>query len=207
MSLEKDSTRNIESEISTALKRLNEIQSPTAMATRIHRRLETSIAISQPERQGWFLGSATCAAIAAILLVVIFLVHSTRRNQLSTIQTPKLGVLERESSGPVTAQPMLVPAKDSIERKVPVHTTRDIHYTRERDGYRHAANLADYPLTHQEKLLMGFVQTAKPADLQTLDPEYQADIEHQQDAEFAAYLKSGHSFNTQETTENHSTQE
>ena len=56
-----------------------------------------------------------------------------------------------------------------------------------------------YPLTRQEKLLVRFVQTAKPEDLQALNPEYQAKVEAEQEAEFAAYLKSGSSSNTKET--------
>jgi hypothetical protein len=64
--------------------------------------------------------------------------------------------------------------------------------------YRHAANLLSYPLTRQEKLLLQFARNAKPADLQAPNPEYQAKVEAQQEAEFAAYLKSTDSSGTQE---------
>jgi len=73
---------------------------------------------------------------------------------------------------------------------------------------QHATNLLSYPLTRQEKLLLQFAHHAKPADLQALNPEYQAKVEAQQDAEFAAYLKSGSSFDTESATQsNDSTQE
>jgi hypothetical protein len=72
---------------------------------------------------------------------------------------------------------------------------------REHPQYRHVANLLSYPLTRQEKLLVRFVQTAKPEDLQALNPEYQAKVEAQQEAEFAAYLKSGSSSDTPATEE------
>ncbi len=53
---------------------------------------------------------------------------------------------------------------------------------------RDAANLFDYPLTHQEKLLVEFARTATPDELKELNPEYQAKVEAKQEAEFAAYL-------------------
>jgi hypothetical protein len=57
-----------------------------------------------------------------------------------------------------------------------------------------------YPLTRQEKLLVQFVRNAKPADLRALNPEYQAKVEAQQDAEFAAYLKSGRNSDAESAT-------
>ena len=59
-----------------------------------------------------------------------------------------------------------------------------------------------YPLTRQEKLLVQFAQHAKPEDLRDLNPEYQAKVEAQQEAEFAAYLKSGSSSGNNGTTQN-----
>lgn len=64
----------------------------------------------------------------------------------------------------------------------------------------HATNLLSYPLTRQEKLLLQFARNAKPADLQALNPEHPAKLEAQQEAEFAAYIKSGSSSDTESAT-------
>jgi hypothetical protein len=53
-----------------------------------------------------------------------------------------------------------------------------------------------------------FVHHARAADLQALNPEYQAKVEAQQDAEFAAYIKSGGNSDTEGATQTtESTQE
>lgn len=67
--------------------------------------------------------------------------------------------------------------------------------------HRHAINPLSYPLTRQEELLLQFARNARPADLQALNPEDQAKVEAQQEAEFAAYLKSGSSSDTESATQ------
>ncbi len=97
-------------------------------------------------------------------------------------------------------------AKLRIYRRLRVHTSQPSrtkahaltvsrprlrHQKARRVTTRDAANLFNYPLTHQEKLLVEFARTATPDELKELNPEYQAKMEAKQEAEFAAYLKSG----------------
>lgn len=200
MRLENDSTTKIERDIDAALKMLNEVQSPAAMTSRIHQRLDSSAVTFQQARSGrMFWIPATCTAMAAVLLVVFFHVHSMRRKQTSTIQTAKMVVAP--AAVPEVAMPprALVSSENFSEQKL--STVHSISH-RKRGEHPPAANLLSYPLTRQEKLLIRFVQTASPADLQALNPEYQAKVEARQDAEFAAYLKAGSSSSYNESTEN-----
>ena len=192
MSLENDSLTKIEREIDAALKRLSEAQPPAAMTSRIQRSLETAAAKSQQTRSGrLFWVPATCAAMAVVLLVVLLHPDLTRRNHASTVETAKM--VTADSAPPKLAKslPTLVSAEDPRERKLPTTYVHPRSHRQRRGEYRHAVNLFNYPLTRQEKLLLQFAQNAKPEDLQALNPEYQAKVEAQQDAEFAAYLKSG----------------
>ena len=101
-----------------------------------------------------------------------------------------------------------VPSKAFKEGKRSMQPPGVRRVRREPREYRHAANLLSYPLTGQEKLLLQFARNAKPADLQALNPEYQAKVEAQQEAEFAAYLKSGSISDTDSATQvTESTQE
>ena len=194
-----------EQEIDAALKLLNETQPPAAMTSRIHRDLEAAVTaaeLARPGRSfpGWSLWiPTTVVAIAAILLVVYSQAHWMQQKQVPAVQTATMAATDSVLPDHTILQPAPASAA-SLERKELVSAHRDRH-RRNHTQYRHVANLLDYPLTEQEKLLVRFAQTASPADLQTLNPEYQAKIEAQQDAEFAVYLKSGDSSNTLERAE------
>jgi hypothetical protein len=108
----------------------------------------------------------------------------------------------------------MMPPSATVETERSVEGKRLVQYSTKRGGRqnrevaRHVTNLLSYPLTRQEKLLLQFARNAKPVDLQALNPEYQAKVEAQQDAEFAAYLKSGGSSDTEGATQTQqSTQE
>lgn len=206
MNLECDAPM-IEKEIDAALKMLSDAQPPAAMASRIHLSLETTIAARGQARRGWlFWVPATCAAVAAVLLAVFFQTHWTRGKQLPAVETAKI-VEDSVSQKFASSQPESAP-EHSHERDASITNVHQNLHRRTHAQYRHAANLFSYPLTRQERLLVEFAQNAKPEDLRDLNPEYQAKVEAQQEAEFAAYLKSGSSSNKQRAADtNQSIQE
>ena len=134
---------------------------------------------------------------AAVLFVVFS--RGTWTRQTAPVETARAVTVNSASPRAGATQPALVSAgnyrmRERFSERADVRRSK-----REHPQYRHATNLLSYPLTRQEKLLVRFVQTAKPEDLRDLNPEYQAKVEAQQEAEFAAYLKSGSSSNTKET--------
>ena len=208
MTTEHNRPMRVEHEIDAALKMLGETQPPEAIVSRMHSCLETA-AMSQRARSGRvLLIPAAGIAMAALALVAIFTpTHRTQRHQTSAVQTARLVAATPLVQGTIMSPSATAATKGPQEgkRSVQLPVERRSHANRE---IRHATNLFSYPLTRQEKLLVRFVQTAKPADLQALNPEYQAKVEAQRDAEFAAYLKSGESSDAESATQsNQSTQE
>jgi hypothetical protein len=136
--------------------------------------------------------------VALAILAILTQVHRTQENQASAVQTAR--IVANTPLAQVTGMPPSATIEteraNEGKRLVQFHTKRRSRQKRE---HLRATNLLSYPLTRQEKLLVRFVQTAKPADLQALNPEYQAKVEAQQEAEFAAYLKSGSGSSTKET--------
>jgi hypothetical protein len=199
MKSNQDRPEKFDEEIDAALKMLSETAPPAAMLSRVHQSLETAATTSLQTRPGArFWIPATCAAMTAAVLFVVFSRGYWTR-QAAPVETVKAVTVNSASPRAGASQPALVSAgnyrmRERFSERADVRRSR-----REHPQYRHAVNLLSYPLTRQEKLLVRFVQTAKPADLQALNPEYQAKVEAQQEAEFAAYLKSGSSSNTKET--------
>lgn len=151
---------------------------------------------------------AAGVAMAALAGIAMFTqVHRARVNQAAAVETARLFATPPPAQLAIAPPSVSVAIKSSGEgkRSVQLSTVRRSRPNRE---HRHATNLLSYPLTRQEKLLLQFAHNAKPADLQALNPEYQAKVEAQQEAEFAAYLKSGSSFDTESATQTtESTQE
>ncbi|MHB1960162.1 MAG: hypothetical protein ACYCO5_14205 [Acidobacteriaceae bacterium] len=209
MKLNQDSSAKIDEEIDAALKLLSEVQPPAAMGSRVYRRLSIAAPASQRARSARvLLVPAAGIAMAALALVAIFTpMHRTQRDQPSEIETARL-----VAATPIAQATIMHPSATAEtkrlregKRSVQLSTERRSRQSREN---RHTANLLSYPLTRQEKLLLVFARTAKPEDLQALNPEYQAKVEAQQDAEFAAYVKSGESSDAESATQsNPSTQE
>ena len=201
MNVEHNGPMRVEDEIDAALKLLGKTQPPAAIVSRVHGRLETA-AMSQRVRSGRLLliPAAGVAMAALVILAILTQSHRTQRDQTSAIETGRL-----VAANPL-AQTAIVPPSATAatknpqvgKRSVQLPVERRIHLNREN---RHATNLFSYPLTRQEKLLVQFARTAKPADLQALNPEYQAKIKAQQEAEFAAYLKSASSSDTESATQ------
>jgi hypothetical protein len=179
---------------------LSKTEPPAAILSRVHQNLETAATTSLQTRPvGRFWIPATCVGLAAVLFVTLLQAHWTRQNRTSVTAPSTMAAVTPAPRA--AARPALVPAgnyrtRERFSQRADVRRSR-----RQHPQYRHAANLFSYPLTQQEKLLVRFVQTAKPEDLQALNPEYQAKVEAQQDAEFAAYLKSGSSSSDNGTTE------
>ena len=200
MTTEHNGPARIEDEIDAALKMLGETQPPVALVSRMHSCLETAT-MSQRARSGRVLliPAAGIAMAALVILAILTQSHRTRRDPTSAVESARL-----VAATPL-AQTAIVPPSATAATKSPQVGKRSMQLSAVRRSRpsrenRHATNLLSYPLTRQEKLLVRFVQTAKPADLQALSPEYQAKVEAQQDAEFAAYLKSGSSPDTEGAT-------
>ena len=199
MTTEHNGPMKVEDEIDAALKMLGETQPPAALVSRMHSCLETA-AMSQRARSGRvLLIPAAGVAIAALVLVALFSqMHRTQRHQTSAVETARL-----VAATPLVQATIMSPSATAAT-KSPQEGKRLVQHFAERRSRlnrenRRAANFLSYPLTRQEKLLVRFVQTAKPEDLRDLNPEYQAKVEARQDAEFAAYLKSGSDSSTKET--------
>jgi hypothetical protein len=199
MNIEYKGSMKIEDDIHAALTMLGETHPPEALVSRTRQRLEIAAMSQRARSSRRFLIPAAGVAMAAVALVAIFTqMHRTRENQGSAVQAARL-----VANTPLAQAAMMPPSataetERSAEGKRLVQHSTKRRSRRNRES-RHAINLLSYPLTRQEKLLLQFAHHAKPADLQVLNPEYQAKVEAQQDAEFAAYLKSMDSSGTQET--------
>lgn len=198
MTLIQDGPARIDREIDAALKLLSEAQAPAAMVSRIQQSLEAAAAKSPQARLGLLVWApAAGVAIAAILLLVFSQAHWASRKQKSLAETAKMTAPAPASEPAAAVQPLAAQAQTSQRKPVALAAVK--RRRRQHQRYRHVANLLSYPLTPQEDLLVRFAQTAKPADLQMLNPEYQARVEARQEAEFTAYLKSRGVPNTNET--------
>ena len=202
MKLHQDKPANIDEEIDAALQLLREVQPPAAMESRVHQSLEAAAAKPRRARSGGlFWIPVAGAAIMAVLLVAFLHGDWMTAKHSHAVETAKTttAVPARAEIAPVRTA--LVSTAAACKRKPAAQAVAVRRIRRKHPQYRHVANLLSYPLTRQEKLLVRFAQTASPADLQALNPEYQAKVEAQQDAEFAAYLKSGDDSRIRETSE------
>lgn len=187
-----------EREMDAALKMLGEVQAPAGLTAHVQRSLATAAAAGHT-RKNWRVWVPVGGAVmAAVLLTALFQIRSAPEKIAATAKRTTTDSALPEGA---ISQQSQIPPDTFRERKASLSVVRPSRHTARHAEYRHAANLFDYPLTRQEKLLVEFVQTAKPEDLQMLNPAYQAKLEAQQEAEFAAYLNSGNNSSTQATTE------
>jgi hypothetical protein len=201
MNTEHKGPMRVEDDIDSALKMMGETQPPAEIVSRVHRRIEAA-AVSQRERPGRrSLIPAAGVAIAAMVLLAIFIqVQRAQEDRTPGVETARLASTLQLPQVDVAAPSTAVETERAEEgkRSVQFYTKRRGRQNRE---VRHSANLLSYPLTQEEKLLLQFAHNAKPADLQALNPEYQAKVEAQQDAEFAAYFKLSSNWDADSTTE------
>jgi len=195
MNPEQKISANFEHEIDAALRMLSDVQPPAGLAPRIHRSLETAVSSQKDFRWSLWLPAAG-AVMAALLLAAFLQARSAQPRQTSAVRIAELPDMNS------VAAKIHLPAESVSKHNVAMLANRRHAVVRKRPVYRHAANLMSYPLTRQEKLLVQFALHARPEDLQDLNPEYQAKVEAQQKAEFAAYVKSGSSSGNSETTQN-----
>lgn len=208
MNAEHNGSLRVEAEIDAALKILNETQPPAQLVWRTHQRLDAAAVSNRVRSRQWFLIPAVGVVMATVAMVAFFMpMHRQSENQASAIETARM-VANTSLPHPTIVRPAAPAETDRRQegkRSVQFHTERRNRPNHER---RHATNLLSYPMTRQEKLLVRFVRNAKLADLQALNPEYQAKVEAQQEAEFAAYLKSGRNSDVESATQTtESTQE
>jgi hypothetical protein len=200
-------------EIDAALKLLAEVPVPAAMTSRIHRSLDEAAAADGPGRFRWPVWvPATCAAVGVILVAVILQSPVRRGMQRAAGETVRTTVADAAPGRLDVSHAAQHSAESSRKRGPATRMVPATVHARKFPRYQHAANLLDYPLTRQEKLLVQFARTATPAELQMLNPEYQAKIEAQQEAAFAAYVNSGSDSGTRQaetsaTTNSNTTQE
>ena len=200
MTGEQNVPMRVEDEIDAALKMLGETRPPAKIVSRVHHRLEAAI-ISQPAKPSRrFLIPAAGVAMAAVILAAIFIpMYRAQVNRASAIETARV-----VANTPLAQATMMPPSATTEAQRSQEGKRLVRYYTQPRSRHsretRHVNSLLSYPLTRQEKLLVQFARNAKPADLQALNPEYQAKVEAQQDAEFAAYLKSGRNSDAESAT-------
>lgn len=175
----------IDQEIDSALRMLSEAQAPQDLTARVHRSLRTAAA-DQHERKEFRLWVPITCAAAAILFAAMLPMYFTPGKRENIART-KTTTVDSAASKP--HPPARVLANSARAQSVSTAIAQRNSPTRKHALYRRAANLMSYPLTRQEKLLLQFVQHARPEDLQDLNPEYQAKVEARENAEFEAYLK------------------
>lgn len=190
MKLEQETRTKIDKEIDAALKVLSGAQPPAAMVSRIQQSLEAAAAGLQHAGSGrMFWIPAASMAIAALVSIGIFSQGRwAGRKQRPLGETAKMIVPAPASEPTAAAQPLVAQAQTSQRKPAALAAVQ--RRRREHPQDRHVANLMSYPLTREEKLLVRFAQTASPAELQMLNPDYQAKVEAQQEAEFEATMKS-----------------
>ena len=182
--------------IDEALRLATSGQPPAGYFERLQRRIEAAPETHRARGGLWLWVPAGCA-VAAIFFAVILpvLLHSSKPGTiaLAPVSHPAQGSKESSDGFPQRLKPHLVAALPGGLKPVPFKTGSKQHHAKRNKGAakRNAANLFDYPLTHQEKLLVEFARTATPDELKELNPGYQARMEAKQEAEFAAYLKLG----------------
>lgn len=199
MNAKHNGSMRIEEDINVALKMLGEAQPPDALVSRVHESLEAA-AVSRryrSSRRGLLIPVAGVAAATLVLVAIFIPMPRTQRYETSAAQTRRVVANTPQAQVPMASPSVTVEAERASEGKRLVQYYTQTQSRRGR-GTRRVNSLLSYPLTRQEKLLLQFVHNAKPADLQALNPEYQAKVEARQKAEFAAYLKSTDSPNSQE---------
>ncbi|MGC1781649.1 MAG: hypothetical protein WA708_03930 [Acidobacteriaceae bacterium] len=178
--------------IDAALRSLAEVPVPAAMTSRIHRSLEVAAAADGSGRFRWQVWApAACAAVGILLVAVVLQGHVRRGMQRPAGETVRIAAADGAPARLDVSHAAQLSAESSLKRGPAVRMVPATVHARKFPRYRHAENLLNYPLTRQEKLLVRFARTATPAELQMLNPEYQAKIEAQQEAAFAAYVNSG----------------
>ena len=192
----------VEDDIDAAMKMLGETQPPAAFVSRVHQRLEAAVISQRAGSSGLFWILVTGAVAAGVLFFAFShggWTTEKRSHAVETAETARMSTTTPRAGETAAVRPALVLAAASRKRNLAAQPAVVRRIRWEHPRYRHVANLLSYPLTRQEKLLVRFAETAKPADLQALNPEHQAKVEAQQEAEFAAYLKSGSGSSTKET--------
>lgn len=187
----------MEHRIDAALRAVGHATPSVGMAERITLRLQSAAVDRTASRFPWqrmLVPAFGCAAVA-VFIVLGLRIHVTQRiagsaalagnmqPALSTAVAPKESREVRRVEAGNPGKPLRV--------KMASHT-----------GHRARHVYPDnYPLTHQERLLVQLVRTVDPKDLQILNPEYRAAQEAKEDAEFEAYVKSTETAATTTKTE------
>lgn len=196
MELKMEQKDEMEEKVDLALRVAANPTIPVGMENRVQRRVAVAAHGDLPRRTWLLAVPASCAALAIVLLAVGLHWRSPRKQAVRPLETARV------SSAIATEPQQELRHSQSAPFQISAQPARNFKRAADHERRRHAANLFSYPLTRQERLLVEFARNAKPADLQILNPEYQAKVEATENAEFAAYLKSGDSSadETQATT-------
>ncbi len=168
-------------------------QLPAGYLVRLQRTIDAAPRTHGMRGGFWLWVSAACAVAAVFLAVVLpVLLRPAKPGEVASVQESN-PAQSSKAPGAQRPKPQVIAASSDGVKAVPFKTVSTRHHVKRNTGAatRDAANLFDYPLTHQEKLLVEFARTATPNELKDLNPEYQAKVEAQQEAEFATYSKSG----------------
>lgn len=180
--------------IDAALRIASDCRIPAGLEDRVQQRLRSAAEAEPSNALRWARIPAAVGITAVVLAAILLSLHSRPAKHLDVAHLLAPAAVETASNHLTTLLPTTHLQKP--ETRLVLMTAR--HH--DRTGVRrHAANLLNYPLTKQERLLIQFARTATPAELQLLNPQYQAKLEAQQEAAFAAYIRSGENPAAQET--------
>ena len=203
--MERDKFANdMDEQIDAALRAVGHAIPAPGLAERISLRLESAPAKNSIRRFSWqrvLVPAFGCMAVAVFVLVAV-------RMRVAPVSAMH-PLQERQHAIATAVAPKEIAAPRNAEVRSPAkHVHARTMQVSRRVRHMYPDN---YPLTHQERLLVQLVQTVNPAELQILNPEYRAAQQAKEDAEFEAYVKSAEisatNTKTQSTNEAQTTEE
>jgi hypothetical protein len=196
MNRQSDVNISPDEQMDAALRIVSDCGVPAGLVDRVRERVHATAESEAPGTLRWVRVPAVVGVAAAILVAVLLSLHSRPVERVDVANLSSAAAVQTLSShATAVVQPAHLQETESGRvLKAERHHGKTV-------ARRHSANLLNYPLTKQERLLVQFAQTASPEELQILNPQYQAKVEAQQEAEFVAYIHSADNSGAQGTQE------
>ncbi|HEX4021448.1 MAG TPA: hypothetical protein VHX63_09905 [Acidobacteriaceae bacterium] len=188
----------LDARIDDALRAASHAAPAPELAQRIVLRLESAAVEDRAGRFRWprvLVPAAGCAAVA-LLMVAGMRMHERAQAGAKSAMTSRT---ETVAAVPGEAVPE-TDAEEATARRASARNAEEDGAGLKARGSKYAARRVsrpvrqtfpdNYPLTHQERLLVQLAKTVNPAELQMLNPVYRAAQEAKEDAAFEAYLHS-----------------
>ena len=183
--------------IDDALRAVGHAAPVPGLAQRISLRLESAAAEGSARRFYW---PRVLIPVAGCAVVALLMVAGVRMQERTHIARKDVGMPQARTFASISKEAIPVPGPASSEATVPpviIPPGVDAGRSRtQRNGLpaRRASHRVrhsfpdNYPLTHQERLLIQLVKTVNPETLQILNPAYRAAQEAKENAAFEAYV-------------------